>query len=67
MLGANVGIYSSDADSWKLELTGRNLLNVHYMGWAVDRTGAPPGVTDQLGGINRPREIWLQLTKHFGP
>jgi outer membrane receptor protein involved in Fe transport len=66
MLGANVGIYSSDANSWKLELTGRNLLNVHYMSWAVDRTGAPRGVTDQVGGINRPREIWLQLTKHFG-
>jgi iron complex outermembrane recepter protein len=66
LVDANLGIYTSDASSWRVELTGRNLLNVRYIAVSFDRTGAPAGTTDQFGEVNRPRELWLQLTKHFG-
>ena len=66
LVDANLGIYTSGANSWRVELTGRNLLNVRYIAVSFDRTGAPAGTTDQFGEVNRPRELWLQLTKHFG-
>jgi outer membrane receptor protein involved in Fe transport len=66
LLGANVGVYKEASNSWRVELIGRNLLDVHYMPWSTDRVGAARGSTDQDGSVNRPREIWIQLTMNFG-
>ena len=65
LLGANMGVLS-ESNNWRVELSGRNLLNVHYITIGFDRPGSPAGATDIYGPINRPREIWLQLTKNFG-
>jgi outer membrane receptor protein involved in Fe transport len=66
LIGANLGLYADERDTWRLELIGRNLLNEHYITVSIDRTAAPPGSTDQYGPINRPREIWLQVSRNFG-
>jgi iron complex outermembrane receptor protein len=69
MLGANVGISSADG-GWRMQISGRNLLDERYISVSNDRTAATSAlgatVTDQFGPINRPREVWLQLTKSFG-
>jgi hypothetical protein len=66
LLGANASLYTESSNSWRIELIGRNLLNETYLGVSFDRTGAPAGSTDQYGPINRPREIWIQVTKNIG-
>ena len=69
MVDANVGIYP-DSNSWRVEMTGRNLLDKHFIEVASDRAGAtgPTGASesDVLGPTNRPINKGPQFTKYFG-
>jgi iron complex outermembrane recepter protein len=64
--------FSSENRRWELALIGRNLSDEYVLFAAIDSplsgaaTGQPAAVlADQIGVVNRPREIALQLTAWF--
>ena len=56
-----VGIASAH-DLWEAALIGRNLSNEKYLVTAGDKPG---GMGELTGGLGRPREVILQLTRRF--
>ncbi|MGH7897333.1 MAG: TonB-dependent receptor [Candidatus Binatia bacterium] len=68
---ASLKVYS-ESRRWELALFGRNLSDEYVLFAAIDSplsgqaTGQPVGIlADQIGVVNRPREIGLQVTARF--
>jgi iron complex outermembrane recepter protein len=69
----DVGVrFGAEDDNWEIALIGKNLTNVFYVSGVVDGpstgsgTGTPAGIrADQLGFVNLPRTVRVQVTKRF--
>ncbi len=72
-LDLSARIYNGD---WEFALIGQNLTNTYYGGLAGDKPLSPVdpnvpgkpysgGGSDILASLGRPREVTLQITRHF--
>ncbi len=63
-LDVNVSLFSP-SESWRLSLIGTNLTNKRYLTFAGPAPFRPPGGDDQLVGLSRGGQIFLEAALRF--